>query len=451
MMNALLLFICLLSLVASKHVVGKLQLSSQVTEQYIAKFSLQQGATGLIMANFSVDGADPYFDNHPHKLQLTIFNDADWAVFQKQLTEGSLCNQRIKEDYKRTFLIHPVHYDPNNEQKSVQFSHAIKPTEITEFYYFLVSDCYLEEYDAHPGRMTYKISFLHNGSQLPAHESGLPAFYTCMTIFLFLFSSIYGYFVSKNVGSLGQLHLIVILLGTAIVSQLTSVFCETIHLYVYLQNGFGLRWKHSYIPLDFFAEILQGLSELIVAFVLIALSFGWTIAIPKLASSSFQAFYRFSGTSFLCFTGMALIQVTLELLGRGYEDDFNQFHDFEHWPGYLLILFRLSQFGIFGYGVRSTLKYSNEDATTSFFYRLAIFGTLWFVTFPVMVVVSSFLPSYWRHSFVTGSAIFAQSLALMLLTKLMLSKGQYYKISSMSQMGTVFGGESFKSRKIGID
>ena len=35
----------------------------------------------------------------------------------------------------------------------------------------------------------------------------------------------------------------------------------------------------------------------------------------------------------------------LVLGGRLYQDDFNQFHDFEHWPGQVLVFLRIALWG----------------------------------------------------------------------------------------------------------
>ena len=35
--------------------------------------------------------------------------------------------------------------------------------------------------------------------------------------------------------------------------------------------------RYTFFPMDFFSEVLQGLSELLIQFILISLAFGWTI------------------------------------------------------------------------------------------------------------------------------------------------------------------------------
>ena len=76
-----------------------------------------------------------------------------------------------------------------------------------------------------------------------------------------------------------------------------------------------------------------------------------------------------------------------------------QFHDHEHWPGYLLMVLRLMLASLFAYGVRRTKADSikgSDEALTRFFFRLQITGCIWFVAFPGTVVLSSWAPEYRR-------------------------------------------------------
>ncbi len=42
--------------------------------------------------------------------------------------------------------------------------------------------------------------------------------------------------------------------------------------------------------------------------------------------------------AFVVFLSIFFVQVALQYLGRQYEDDFTQFHDYEHAPGYTLLV-----------------------------------------------------------------------------------------------------------------
>jgi hypothetical protein len=52
----------------------------------------------------------------------------------------------------------------------------------THFWYAVVADCYLEEYDAHPPAVHFDIKFLNGKSHLPADESGLPTIFSLVLL-----------------------------------------------------------------------------------------------------------------------------------------------------------------------------------------------------------------------------------------------------------------------------
>jgi len=148
------------------------------------------------------------------------------------------------------------------------------------------------------------------------------------------------------------------------------------------------------------------------------------------------------------------MQFTLELAGRTYEDDFNQFHDHEHWPGYILMVMRAGLAALFFYGVTTTKGKANKTAEgqmSSFFMKLQIAGCAWFLAFPLCVVLSSGAAPYQRHRIVTAGAITTQVAALGYLMFLFLTQSDYYKISSFRNMGTVLGTGSIRAGKVCVD
>jgi len=210
----------------------------------------------------------------------------------------------------------------------------------------------------------------------------------------------------------------VLIVLAATTFQLFSVLAEMSHLYVYMNDGLGMRWRYTWFPMDFYSEFCQGISELLIQFVLISLAFGWTI-IPNTGESGgfwksmarpYELFKQVNKASIFILT-IAFTQFSLELAGRLYEDDFNQFHDHEHWPGYLLMLMRVGLAGLFIYGIRttkSTCAKSAEEEMTRFFQKLSIIGCLWFLTFPVLVFMASVATPQRRHAIVTIGSIVCQ-------------------------------------------
>ena len=53
-------------------------------------------------------------------------------------------------------------------------------------------------------------------------------------------------------------------------------------------------------------------------------------------------------------------QLVLHALGRRYEEDFNNFHDHEHWPGLCLLGVRLALCGLFAYALSRTMALEKQ-------------------------------------------------------------------------------------------
>jgi hypothetical protein len=143
-------------------------------------------------------------------------------------------------------------------------------------------------------------------------------------------------------------------------------------------------------------------------------------------------------------------QILLEMAGRGYAEDFASFHDHEHLPGYLLIALRLLLCVIFFLGCSASMASCNGSGSVemaSFYSNLRIVGTVWFLAFPVTVVLASLLSPYHRNSFVEGSNVILHLSTMTIMLYQTMFGGKYETVSSIKMMGNMFGG----GKKIAVD
>jgi hypothetical protein len=410
-----------------------------------------------------------YLDGHPHFLEFYLYDEEGWSKYQKLLKDGSLCRDRVQLA-RQTIKIEAVR-DESSGLHVMQFMTPVETPVDVVYYYALIGDCYLEEYDAHPPQIHYELNFVngkmifpgddpslarHSESELPAEEQGIYAMHLFLLPAMLAFA---GYFASKakqQFTQYGQVHLVVILLGSAFALQMASVFFELCHLHVFRSDGKGLRWRHSFFPADFFAELTQGLSELLLSFLLLALACGWTLSAEEFGFSSAGGGAGTASTGIIIafskpaqlaksVTPASLLaaflfvsQVGLELAGRAYEDNFNQFHDEDHLPGHLLQMMRVVLCVLFWAGLSSTMKsHTNKDVAV-FLRQLLVFGTLWYLAFPVLVMYCNvFVAPFNRHMVITVGSIMCQTVAIASLSLLFLGKSTYQKVSSLSKMGTI--------------
>jgi hypothetical protein len=306
-------------------------------------------------------------------------------------------------------------------------------------------------------------------AHLPADEHGLFTMHLLLFLVMGFAGVTYASLMLKNRNSTGQIHLVAVLLGVAYLFQTASIFLELCHLFVYRRDGKGLRFRHTVFAADFFSEVMQGMSELVISVVLIAIASGWTLSgdfdmlsgspaagkgslggVSEAMQKPAELFRRVTPASvFIVFIFVS--QLVLEFMGRGYEDDFNQFHDHEHLPGYLLMLLRVVMCIVFQIGITSTKK-NVGGAVSRFLLQLQICGTLWFLGFPCLVFVSGYFAEYLRHRIVTGGSLLCQASALGYMAYLFLFKSEYHKLSSLSRMGTVsMEGLDTKTTKLAVD
>jgi len=453
----LLLLLHFISLCSGKVVNGLLNLNSVTTELELAKFSFNKNAEGLMQVNFTVVGEGKYFDFHPHDLRIVMFTDTQHAKFLKMTEDGTLCKERAAVAGWTEKIA------PKKQSEDLTFTVGArihKNQFRTHYVYFWIMDCYLEEYEAHPPTISFEMTLRNGASHLPADEEGMLLIHGLLLCVMILFGIFFYIKLFRQLKKMGQVHLIGVLTFFAFLLQTGSVVCECLHLLVYSANGKGLRFRHTFFALDFASEVFQMLSENIITLILLAVGAGWTLNIPVeidpetgtpgvekklhgfkaltikgLMISLRKPFDMLKGADIiplLAFLTIFFLQIFLEFAGRQYEDDFNSFHDHEHWPGFALMFMRIS-FGIFFFFfVSKTLKDpAITDEKMKYFLKvLLVSGLVYFWAFPFVVFISSWWPAYQRHTVVTTGSICAQTSGLLMMMFTFLSEtGAFAKIS----------------------
>lgn len=451
---------------AAKIINGVVALSSQDTEKYMAKFSFSPYVRSHIAGTFHVNSGQ-YFDQHPHELVLCLYNEAQWSKFQEAMRKGSLCINRQRLASWKTDRIQPMMRSESGRRDFSFDSVLTAPSASAHYWFAILMDCYLEEYDAHPPPMHFNMTFTNGNSHLPADETGMIS----INLLALLFMVAYGaYFFGGTLSRMrksGQIHLIMLIFLLAYVIQTYSVFCELMHLRRFAYDGKGLRWRHTYFALDFLSGLSQSVSELVLSVLLIALAFGWTLGLEsqepidgvvgKLLGGLHRPAMLLRGLkspSVLLLIGIGALQVLLLASGRSREEDFNNFHDFEHVPGLILLGIRLTLGGLFFWALYRSRKIERQKEVLAFLEKLFWFGGIWFLCLPTLVVIALLLPPYRRHQIVAGGSIFVQAIALALLSALFTEGSHFYKMSSLAHMGNelpAFSGPGRRGLKVCVD
>jgi len=325
-----------------------------------------------------------------------------------------------------------------------EISHHVR----TYGWFLIAADCALEQYNARVTPMTYTIELYNPGNtHLPADEHGLPRVYFYCFAVMLAYAVFCCYLAKKHYDETGKIHLVVWLLAVAYLLQLLSIFCELLHLWRYKHDGVGI-----YL-FDLISEVAEGASQSAISFVLTALACGWTLidsdadrargnSVANLLRNP-KKLFRGPNVAVVVIITLVILSMILSVLNKGYDGDFQKFHDHESAPGKLLVLLRLLLGLAFCYSLHVTLKVQTRrggNELIAFLRRLMLLGGLWFLAFPVLVFASSIFAHYLRHRIVTGGVLLLQVSSLSLLAYQFLAhSSSYFKISTLSESGVLPG------------
>jgi len=260
--------------------------------------------------------------------------------------------------------------------------------------------------------------------------------------------------VQEQKSNLGSLHLIVKLLLLAYGLNLVSTSLECTHLWIYAANGKG-SWF-----LNKLGELIQASFCVVINFVLLCLACGWTLTQEATTASFMEAFsdpaklFQFvtvggiqvpaivgapSSLVVVLFAGSFMVVEAIDVVTSNKDDDFSKFHAHDSAAGTTLMVLNVIFCALFVYSITMTIKVL-PTLLKSFCWSLTVAGVLWFLVTPALVLVAPMLGKVMRHRFVTAGSVIMQTSSLLMMCRLFLtSSTEYYKLSSMANMGTMLG------------
>eukprot|EP00934_Nitzschia_sp_Nitz4_P002027 Nitzschia sp. Nitz4//scaffold40_size135432//15615//20089//NITZ4_003229-RA/size135432-processed-gene-0.139-mRNA-1//1//CDS//3329551174//2027//frame0 len=426
--------LCLFQLATGKVISGDFKLSGLYTEYILGSFAVSAKKVGH--CTVTIRSPEPY---QPDKdLFVRMVRDDEWPAFQK----APSCTEKIplaKINEKVTL----AQRGRRKLEAEVALPLDNSKDSRSHYYYFVITDCSLEYYmhDNNIPQMHYELKAWNDGSHVSADEVHLKMLHTIALLASGFLAILLALTVVIQLYEQSTVHAAVFwVMAAAACDSLASLF-ELIHLSIYAHDGVG-----SYV-LDAISAHLEALCDSLVALLLLSVGAGWTLPSDVLAvqqhanafqamlggfQSPFAALTSFNPTAVLAISVFA-IHVILAQWGRTYNDDFDSYHDLEHLPGKLLMLFRVSLgIGLVICCVQTRLRC---PASLRIFYtQLAVVGTMWFQSLPVLTwIVNSFVPYYLRHRSVGLWGATLQTSAIMLLSLLVTSQSTAYsKLSHMS-------------------
>lgn len=200
--------------------------------------------------------------------------------------------------------------------------------------------------------------------------------------------------------SAGTVHPVIWALGAAVLLQYVSLCSSMGHLTLYSRNGYGNP------ALSLLSDIIAVMSQVLLTSLLIAIAMGYTLIKDKLEDME--------NVMPLCMF-VAIFHLVLLGCGKLQDESPSKFHDHEGMVGLLLAFLRLVSFAWFLWALRGTAA-DGGMRLLPFLTKFKLAGSLYFLSYPLLAFVVSFLAPYWQPPIMTSGLLVMQagsSIALM--------------------------------------
>ena len=131
-------------------------------------------------------------------------------------------------------------------------------------------------------------------------------------------------------------------------------------------------------------------------------------------------------------------------VGLTADDNFSKFHDHESPAGRVLVLIRFGLGAVYIASIIITIRTQQSrggsESLVVFLKRLLVFGSTWFLCFPLLVFLSGFCVHYLRHRIVAGGVLLTQTACLGVLAHQFLADtSSYSRLSTAWESGLLPG------------
>ncbi|MBN3287896.1 GP180 protein, partial [Polyodon spathula] len=260
-----------------------------------------------------------------------------------------------------------------------------------------------------------------------AEETGLQGFYFLLLLAYFVATCIYAQPLWQTMQKGGPMHTVLKVLSTVLLLQAGAALFNYIHLSRYAKDGIGIPIMGS------FAELFDMVSQIQMLYMLLSLCMGWTLGKNR-KSQSKPLQWDSTPTS----TGIALAAVITQgilLLWEQFEDaDHHGYHAHRSMAGLLLIGLRVSLSMLLASSLYQIITVERSVLKRDFYLSFAKGCFLWFLCHPTIVALSVVFSEYQREKIITVAVILCQSISVVVLYRLFLSRSLYWEVSSLSSV-----------------
>lgn len=337
----------------------------------------------------------------------------------------------IDEDYERMEKIADCHEKVRSARLNREFNLPVDGSDIdpiygevlqtsrTRVWHFMVCDCNYAFPDIKDNlnEIQFVLEILNSdGSSLSEEERGLFLPHLIMTgVFLAFFwanlREILKYYRRES-----EIDYPLVLLDIACLTEFLALVFETLYLYT------SMKYGEPSFGLDFYSTTFSITAQFVMTSLLILIASGWTISYSNVEDLDLVIPIGILIT---------ILHVIFAAIGMIDEQDPLKTHDYDHWTGIVLIVFKIVFFAVFiGFSLDTYRNAQNK--LKPFLLKLMVIGAVYLLTIPVEVCISTiFVDHLWRHYVITLGNMILQSSAVLLFAFQFSAKGSAYNSVSL--------------------
>ncbi|KAI4886649.1 hypothetical protein NFI96_012769 [Prochilodus magdalenae] len=379
--------------------------------QYITRF-LYHGENGLMAYRL---------ENVP----LAVQKEARLLLFHGMEGFDNLsCLERVSAARLTITLSSEEHNETIPRQVSPQVWHVIYTDRYT---------CQEEETDVVIENVGFQLTMLNPDSagnpldHFSAEEAGLHSFYFMMILAYFVASCIYVQPLWQALNKGGPMHTVLKVLSTALLLQGLSVLFNYIHMARYARDGVGTPLMGS------IAELCDMVAQVQMLYMLLSLCMGWTLSRSR-KSQIKPLQWDSSPASTALALGGVVTQGAL-LIWEQFEDtEHHSYHAHRSLAGLLLMALRVAIALLLASVLYQIISAERSTLKRDFYLSFAKGCFLWFLCHPVLVFLSVIFNEHQKEKIITIGVILCQSISVVVLYRLFLSRSLYWEVSSLSSV-----------------
>ncbi|XP_051562069.1 integral membrane protein GPR180 [Myxocyprinus asiaticus] len=260
-----------------------------------------------------------------------------------------------------------------------------------------------------------------------AEEAGLHSFYFLLILAYFIASCIYVQPLWQALSKGGPMLTVLKVLSAVLLLQGVSVLLNYIHMARYARDGVGTPLMGS------LAELCDLIAQVQMLYMLLSLCVGWSLSRCRKSQCKPLQWDSTPGSTALALGGV-IAQGAL-LIWEQFEDtEHHSFHAHGSVAGWLLMALRVALALFLASVLYQIIAAERSTLKRDFYLTFAKGCFLWFLCHPVLVLFSVLLNEHQREKVITIGVILCQSISVVVLYRLFLSRSLYWEVSSLSSV-----------------